>query len=296
MSQPLSERAAGNIYDLGYRSYDGPRLGRWHAVQALYVQGLRAAFGLGRRTSSKIIPMALVIIAAIPAVIQLGVAAALDDIEVFRLEEYNEYIQVVLALFVAAVAPELLGRDMRNRTLSLYFSRPMLRSDYALAKLASLATAMLFLTFVPQTVMFVGNALAGNDAFNYFQDNADQLLRLTVTALVISLFTSAVALAIASMTPRRAYATGGIIAVFVLSSTIASILFATLGDDGRYTYLLGMYWLMRGATYWIFGAEAVEGDQMYDADIPGVVYFLVVAGVTALCTWYLLRRYERMAA
>src|SRR5690606_31386867 len=103
MSQPSPERAAGNIYDLGYRTYDGVRLGRLHASRAIYLQSLRAAFGLGRRTAAKIIPVTLVVLAMFPAVVQLGVASLLNDVEVVRLEEYNEYIQVILALFVAAV-------------------------------------------------------------------------------------------------------------------------------------------------------------------------------------------------
>ena len=48
-------------------------------------------------------------------------------------------------LLVAVQAPELLGRDVRYRVLTLYFSRALLREDYALAKLAALTTAVLIL-------------------------------------------------------------------------------------------------------------------------------------------------------
>ena len=40
--------ASGTIYDIGYRRYDGPRLGRGGAVGAVVVAGLRAVFGFGR--------------------------------------------------------------------------------------------------------------------------------------------------------------------------------------------------------------------------------------------------------
>ena len=56
---PPRSEGAGSIYDLGYRRYDGERLGRRHSVLALYLYSLRWAFGLGRRTSSKIIPVAI---------------------------------------------------------------------------------------------------------------------------------------------------------------------------------------------------------------------------------------------
>ena len=37
-------------------------------------------------------------------------------------------------LFCAVVAPELVSRDLRGGVLPLYFSRPLTRIDYALAK------------------------------------------------------------------------------------------------------------------------------------------------------------------
>ena len=42
------EAAAGAIYDIGYRNYEGARLGRGYAFRTLYVHSLRTAFGLGR--------------------------------------------------------------------------------------------------------------------------------------------------------------------------------------------------------------------------------------------------------
>ncbi len=65
--QGPAESAAGSIYDLGYRNYEGVRLGRRHAILSLYIQSLRGVFGFGRHTSSKIIPMGLAIVALLPA-------------------------------------------------------------------------------------------------------------------------------------------------------------------------------------------------------------------------------------
>ena len=52
-------------------------------------------------------------------------------------------VGVFATILVAVQAPELLGRDVRYRVLSLYFSRALLREDYALAKLAALSAAVL---------------------------------------------------------------------------------------------------------------------------------------------------------
>ena len=64
--------------------------------------------------------------------------------------------QLVLVLYLAAVTPELISRDIRNRTLPLYFSRPLRRTDYPIAKVSALITAMLVLTAVPELLLYVG--------------------------------------------------------------------------------------------------------------------------------------------
>jgi hypothetical protein len=49
----------GSIYDIGYRKYDGPRLGRAHAVRSLFFHSLRSSYGIGRGGRAKIAPLVL---------------------------------------------------------------------------------------------------------------------------------------------------------------------------------------------------------------------------------------------
>ncbi len=49
----------GSIYDLGYRGYEGLRLGRRGAITALLTHSVRTAYGLGRNARSKIVPVGL---------------------------------------------------------------------------------------------------------------------------------------------------------------------------------------------------------------------------------------------
>ena len=50
-------------FDLGYRRYEGRRLGRKGAFLALYMDGVRACFGLGRPARSKVVPVGLLVLA-----------------------------------------------------------------------------------------------------------------------------------------------------------------------------------------------------------------------------------------
>ena len=133
----------GSIYDLGYRGYDGPRLGRRSAVRALFAHAIRTCFGIGRGGRAKIPPFTLAGLAILPAVIAVGFAAlasqagpggeAIEQASPIRYESYYGLVGVLVMLFCAGQAPELFGRDQRYGVLPLYFSRVLTRPDYALA-------------------------------------------------------------------------------------------------------------------------------------------------------------------
>jgi ABC-2 type transport system permease protein len=292
--------SGSSIYDLGYRSYDGPRAGRWSALQALYVSSVRAAFGLGRRTSSKIVPFGLAILAFVPALIQLGVGAITSgvdaNIDVFEHHDYFGYVQIVLVLFAAAVAPELAGRDQRNRTLSLYFSRSLSRVDYVAAKLAALTSAMLVLTLGPQLVLFVGNGMSGDDLGGYLGDRWDLVLPIVAGSLLVSTTIASVGLVLASYIPRRSFATAAIIGVFVLTLAVANILMESVDAAYAQYALLVSPAAWEGAILWLFGEQPGADDALRDATFGGAVYLLAALATIVVAAALSLRRFLRVQA
>lgn len=293
----LQSDGAGSIYDLGYRRYDGARLGRRHSVLSLYFYTLRGAFGLGRRSSSKIIPIAVAIIAFIPALIQLGIAAIIPaQFEIIKPENYYDYVQVIVALFCAAVAPEIVGRDQRTRTLSLYFSRALQRRDYALAKLASFVTALLLLTLLPQAVLFLGSMLAANDVPQFLKDDWRQLPRIVLSGLLIASLMGALSLAIACQTSRRSYATVAVIALFLVTTPLANIFVRAAGGVGQFAVLFSPFDLLAGTTQWVFDVTPDSEHIVAVADLPLPIYPVVTVAIIGIATAIILRRYERIAA
>ncbi len=298
MAAPVADRTAGTIYDVGYQRYEGVRLGRRHAIWALYVHSLRGVFGIGRSLSSKVGPIGLAVIALVPAIFQLGIASiAPAEVEVIRPEDYYHLIQIVLAVFCAVVAPELVGRDQRTSTLSLYFSRALRRQDYALAKFAALMTGMLAITVIPQMTMFAGNGLAANDFGDYLKDNWTDLPAILGSAILLSGLIAGIGLVIAAQMPSRAYSTVGIIAAFVLTSIIAGSVFELADRDvGRFALLLSPLHVVQGLTFWFFGATFDPETQHAEADLPCVGYAIDAALVTLLMLALLFRRYKKISA
>ncbi|MFN8224327.1 MAG: hypothetical protein U0R50_13895 [Gaiellales bacterium] len=292
----MSEQSS--IYDLGYRPYEGERIGRKGTLLTLYVHGLRSCFGLGRRATSKLFPFGLAIVAYVPALVQLAIAATLsgadEHVDIFKHEDYLGFTRLILILFCAAVAPELVGRDQRNRTLSLYFSRAVTRRDYAFAKLAALTTAMLALTLGPQLLLYVGNGLATNDIRGYIADNADLLPPILAASVLVSLAIAAVGLVVASYLPRRAYATGAIVGATILTSAIVGIVVATTQTaPARAAVLFGpQAW--EGLTLWLFGAEPASGSAIAEASLSGWLYLLAVVSTVVLAVAATLRRFVKV--
>ena len=289
----------GAIYDLGYQRYDGPRLGRPAAIATLFWSSWRAAFGLGRGGRSKVVPWGLAIIALLPAAIAVGIVALVGDaVQPFTYDNYLSQIQVALTLFVAAQAPELVGSDQRHHVLSLYFSHAIRRIDYVIAKLAALVGALLVLTVVPQLILFAGRVLSATDVLGTLFDELPSLFQIGVSSLVYSVTLALIGLAIAAFTPRRAFATGAIIAFFLVSTVVSGV----LGQIGRpnpipVAPLFDPVGVADTVNQWLFtGSTAASLGRGVSLTEPAWWYLVTLTAIWLVCLGVTVYRYRRVQA
>ncbi|MGH3366312.1 MAG: ABC transporter permease, partial [Nocardioidaceae bacterium] len=182
-----SGRQPAVIHDLGYRGYGGPRLGTGYLARSLYLLGTRHCFGLGRSGKSKVLPFGVAGIMVLPAVILVGVVVTVGlDQQVVPYSRYPVITQLVISVFVAAQAPVLFSRDIRYRTLALYFARPLTRTAFVLVRYASLVTSVLILIATPLIVLYVGGLLAGLPLGRETADAAVALLGAVLLAVLLS--------------------------------------------------------------------------------------------------------------
>lgn len=292
-----AESATGAIYDLGYQGYHGARLGRRAAFWTLFWASLRAAFGLGRPGRAKIAPWGLTAIMVVPAAVAGAIQAIVPGApSPFNYDNYLWGLQPILALFVAAQAPELVSSDQRNHVLSLYFSHALARSDYALAKLSALAAAIFGLALAPLLVIFVTTILVSADLPAAVGDQVGNLPQIIGSPLMHAIPLAALSLAIAAYTPRRAYATGAIIALFLVSGAVGTILAeAGRGRISQVAPLLNPFVLVDGARDWLLGATLLDS-PVRDANLPLPVFGALTVVLAAVGTAIVLWRYRRIAA
>ncbi len=291
----------GNIYDLGYQSYDGPRLGRRAALGALFQGTLRACFGIGRGGRAKIVPILIGVLVMLPAVLAIGISAlaaqvpgdtdVLEDASPVRFATYAGLIQILVMLFAAAQGPELFGRDQRYGVLPLYFSRVLTRIDYALAKTGGLWAALLLLILVPQVLLLFGRIFVAADPVTGVQEEIAAVPQFVAQALLTAGMLGSLTALIASHTPRRAYATAIIIGAFIIPPIVVALVGNLVNQDSaRLMVLFSPGDVLDGTNAWIYGTIP-DNPIVASLDLPGVVYLgaalVWIVGATALT----IRRY-----
>lgn len=293
---PSADYTAGTIYDIGYRRYDGRRLGRAYAFHSLLAHSFRSVFGIGRGARAKIAPFALLTMALLPAIVQSVLAAAFGNtLRLVSYDTYFERVELLVALFCASQAPELVSADQHYHVLSLYFSRALERTDYALAKLLALIAGVLSLTLLPQLVIFLGRIFSSPEVLDALRDERHVIGPILLTTGIAACFMSGIALAIAAFTPRRAYGTAAVIGFFLLSSAVSGVLAqAAEGPLKRYAVLLQPFTILAGVSTWLFDVKLRRRSLLGRADIPGELYLAVALGVIIVAVIVLLWRYRRI--
>ncbi|MEU1345646.1 ABC transporter permease [Streptomyces sp. NPDC005775] len=285
------------IHNIGYRAYDGPRLGRAYARRSLYSQSLRGSFGLGRSAKSKVLPMLLFGVMCLVAAIIVAVAINIPNSTKLPIEytSYAVYLQAVIGLFLASQAPQSVSRDLRFKSVPLYFSRPIERGDYVAAKFAAMVSALFVLTGAPLVILYVGALLGKFD----FADQTKWFAQGMVSVALLSVLFAGLGLVMAALTPRRGFGVAAVIAVLTITygavSTLQGIAWST-GSGGAVPWL-GLFspiTLIDGVQTAFLGAtSAFPGGEGPGAG-AGVVYLIVVLALVAGSYAVLMRRYRRV--
>ena len=281
------------LFDLGYRAYDGPRERPAYAVVSLAVFTVRRVLGLGRGARHKVLPAITLAVAYLPALGSVAFAVIVNDVAAGDLIGYGDYMFIIgsaLALFAALIAPEALCPDRRSGMLGLYLSGPLDRTRYLVAKGSAVLAVMLLITLGPLLFMLLAFELAG------FGPGAAELpkllLRIFATGVATALLYAALAMAVSSLTTRRAAAAVGVILlIFVPANVVRAAIESTGAPDEL--DLLSSPFVAAELAYRIFGETPDDVEP-----VTRLSTWLVAGGVAAavavgaLVCWLRYRRLE----
>ena len=303
----------GEVFDLGYQHYHGPREGRMRARKALWMNGVRTALGLGRGTLPKVLPVLLFVAVMIPALVAILIASLADvGDDLVDHADYYRIVSVILVLFSAIIAPELLCPDRRDGVINLYLVRPLTTTDYVAGRWLAFFSATLALVLFGQVVLLIGLVLAAEEPLDYFRDNWLDIPRFLLAGIVVAVFTTTLPLAVSAFTTRRAYAAAFVIGVFIISAPVAGILGGCdedsersantareqcepwTGETGKWLALINIPQVPMHVNDLVFDVETGNRVSGLVEELPDMVpvgwYMLLMAGAGFALWW----RYHRI--
>jgi len=283
---------ASVIHDIGYQRYQGPRLGRLSALFALYLHGLRASFGFGRTAKFKIFPWMVAGICVLVAVI-LAAVRSQTGVIALNYVQFDDAMSWLIIFFVAICAPELVSRDLRAGVLPLYFSRPLRAADYVAAKMAALVTAVWLLLAAPQLVMFLGAAFTTKTGMKGVWHELGDLLPGWGYSLLWGFIFACIGLLVASLTNKRAFAAGGIVVLFLMTTPVFGVLQVLPSQTAhQLAGLVSPMMLISGVGAWLIDGT----NNGIDIGRFGPVYGIETITLILACLLLLLARYRKVAS
>ncbi|MDQ3693198.1 MAG: ABC transporter permease [Chloroflexota bacterium] len=282
----------GEVYDRGYQHYDGPRLGRGHAIWALTTYSMKRALGIKKGISAKIIPILLYIGILVPVIVAIGVKGFLPQAEFIDYAGFVGISFLIEGIFVATIAPEMLCGDRRENVLPLYFSRAITRLDYLLAKVAATAILTLTVSFVPLVILWLGNQLLEDSPLEAMRINIDDLGKIVIAGVLIAFYLGAIGLMISSFTGRKSIAVGIIVFGFLMTEAFANtLLFAANLDPAwqRIVVFFSPTLTVTGLATQMWEASADPITSNIGLEAP--VYGAVMVGVVLVCGVVMYLRY-----
>jgi ABC-2 type transport system permease protein len=285
---------SARLEDTRYARYDGIRRAPWLAVVSLARWSAFGALGARKSWRAKFLPVALTLIAALPAFAVLAIRAIVGQRFADRFPElipYRQYLTEIgldVTIFAAILCPELLCPDRRDNVLSLYLSTAVGRFTYVAGKLIAAIVPLLALTLVPVLLLFVGNTFFAESATSYLADHWHDPLRIVASGLLLASYVSLVGLAVASFTSRRAFALGGYAALMLIPTYVGGALVFGAGLN-RHLQLIMLGRLPIAAARSLYPGDQGDPSRV----LPAWQWWAacgVVMAVSSACLWWRYRR------
>lgn len=231
------------ILDVGYRNWTGNRTPRWSRALIVATTGIHLVWqGNWLKRSLLFMTVPAIVVAAFVGVFEqtlaqdgarealqpllmaapafqvgertvLNVEQAFENpaasrhfawsFLLFNLFRYPQAIGMIVV--VGLVAPRLISYDLRSRGYLLYLSRPLTPWEYVFGKAGVVFFLLFMMTAVPAILIYLVGLLLSTDAWAISQ-TWDLPLRILVASLILMIPTTAVALALSSLTQESRYA------------------------------------------------------------------------------------------
>ena len=291
----------GAIFDLDYRRYEGKRTGRTAIRWSIVRDGVRRILGLRRKARRKVLPWGLILIAVLPAIVNVGFQVLaegfgaqeglLDELLITHSDYFGITFWVTL-LFIALATPALMIPDRAHNVLTVYSSRPLTIADYLLALVGALLILIMAYTLLPQLILYVGGAILSGDVVGHITGNLDLLWQIPAGAVAIFATQASVALIISAFVKKVGFAAGIYLALSLIAFPIAE---ALANASNRWFALLSLQDHAILLVSRIFNEPEIAADgPLAMNQISPWASVLFVTALAATAGTFLVRRYRKL--
>jgi ABC-2 type transport system permease protein len=275
------------VYKRGYQRYQGMIQGRWGRFMVL------PRFAWQRLLNQRMVLLLLVVAMIWPLLCAAFIYFS-NHSELLKQfsKSFQSFLEVngnffitfmnvqgVFAVFLAALAgPGLIAPDLENNALPLYFSRPLARMDYAMARLITLLGLLSLITWIPGLLLF--GMQAGMAGDSWFRTNWRLGPGIIAGFCIWILLVSLVALASSAYARVRVVA-GGIVLGFFFILSGASVMINGI-FRATWGYMLNPNWATHRLWYALLAVEAPTG--------PGVPACVLTLSSILLLLVFVLER------
>jgi ABC-2 type transport system permease protein len=273
-----------SVYKRGYRRYVGPRTGPWTRFLVLPRYAWRRLYQ--RRLVLLLTILAFVWPLLCACFIYLSNRVELlqgFDEELRQFIQVNGqffavfmYIQAGFAVFLAALAgPGLIAPDLANNALPLYFSRPLTRWSYAVARLTVLVGMLSVVTWIPGLLLFgLQVALAGG---SWLWTNWTLGTGMVVGFLIWLVILSLVAMASSAYVKWRVVAAAVSLAFFFVLSGVGEMIDQVLRV--QWGHIIDPAWAVNQIWCGLLGVPSLDGPGPWASAVALTVTALLLVAV-----------------
>jgi ABC-2 type transport system permease protein len=252
------------VYKRGYQRYDGPLTSGWTRFMVLP----RYAW---RRLYQQRLVVLLTMAAFLWPLLCAGFVYLTNHAELLQgmdndFKQFIQvdgrffrnfmYVQAGFAVFIMALAgPSLVAPDLANNALPLYFSRPLTRWSYTLARLGVIGGMLSVVTWIPGLLLFALQVgLAGGSWFAAnWRLGAGVVIGFLLWVLVLSL----VAMASSAWVKWRVVAGAVSLAVFFILAGVSAMIDQIF--RAKWALALNPSWAVYRVWSALLGTETAEG-------------------------------------
>ena|SRR5215471_3849622 len=219
------------IHDQSYRHYGGGRAlpGRsWTVIARAGIMTMVRKRVFLLLLLSSMGPFLYLAVRAWVAANYTQFASVAPDAESFR--QYLEWQNFFIFIITVWAGAGLIANDRRANALQIYLSKPLMRSEYIVGKLAVLFSFLLLITFVPSMLLLLLKVLFDGN-FTFLRQNLFLVPAITVASLIQVTVVAFLMLALSSLSKSARYVGILYVGITFFTSAIYGVLYAITGSS-----------------------------------------------------------------